>query len=57
MARLSPPLVQRFDVSYVGYYLAAASVITVIALVLAPETRHADLDDVTSAHERRAATR
>ena len=50
-------LVQKFDVSYVGYYLAAASAITVIALVLSPETRHTDLDTVTSARERRAATR
>ena len=48
-------LVQKFDVSYVGYYLAAASAITVIALVLSPETRHTDLDTVTSARERRAA--
>ena len=47
-------LVQRFDVSYVGYYLAAASAITVIALGLSPETRHTDLDTVTSARERRA---
>ncbi|MCV7523636.1 MHS family MFS transporter [Micrococcus luteus] len=47
-------LVQRFDVSYVGYYLAAASAITVIALALSPETRHTDLDTVTSARERRA---
>ena len=48
-------LVQKFDVSYVGYYLAAASAITVIALALSPETRHTDLDTVTSARERRAA--
>lgn len=47
-------LVQKFDVSYVGYYLAAASVITMIALALSPETRHADLHTVSSAKERRA---
>ena len=39
----------------IGYYLAAASAITVIALALSPETRHTDLDTVTSARERRAA--
>lgn len=50
-------LVQRFDVSFVGYYLAAASLITLVALALAPETRHADLHTVTSARERRAAAR
>ncbi|WP_298711438.1 MFS transporter [Micrococcus sp. 2A] len=48
-------LVQKFDVSYVGYYLAAASLITMVALALSPETRHADLDTVSSARERRAA--
>ena len=48
-------LVQRFDVSFVGYYLAAASLITLVALALSPETRHADLHTVTSARERRAA--
>ena len=50
-------LVQRFDVSFVGYYLAAASLITLVALALSPETRHADLHTVTSARERRAAAR
>ncbi|MCV7504114.1 MHS family MFS transporter [Micrococcus luteus] len=48
-------LVKGFGVSYVGYYLAAASVVTLIALALTPETRHADLHQVTSARERRAA--
>ncbi len=50
-------LVANFSVAHVGYYLAAASLLTLIALFLAPETRHADLADVTSARERRAATR
>ncbi|GAA3783707.1 MFS transporter [Micrococcus endophyticus] len=49
-------LVKEYGVTYVGYYLAAASVITMIALALAPETRHTDLDGVTSARERRAAS-
>ena len=48
-------LVENFSVAHVGYYLAAASLITVVALVLSPETRHTDLDTVTSARERRAA--
>ncbi|XNZ00595.1 MFS transporter [Micrococcus luteus] len=50
-------LVTNFSVAYVGYYLAGASLLTLIALALAPETRHADLDSVTSARERRAAGR
>ena len=48
-------LVTTFDVAYVGYYLAAASLLTLIALFLAPETKHADLHEVTSARERRSA--
>ena len=31
-------LVQHYSVAHVGYYLAAMSVLTIIALVLAPET-------------------
>ena len=48
-------LVQTYDVAYVGYYLAAASVVTMAALALSPETRHTDLHEVSSAKERRAA--
>ena len=50
-------LVTEFDVAAVGWYLAAASTITLVALVLTPETRHADLSGVTSARERRADER
>ncbi|WP_368389644.1 MFS transporter [Micrococcus sp.] len=50
-------LVQRFDVAWVGYYLAAASLVTLAALALTPETRHTDLHTVSSARERRAAAR
>ena len=40
-------LVQSFDVSYVGYYLSAAAVLTTLALILAPETKTRNLDEVT----------
>ena len=50
-------LVKEFGVATVGWYLAIASVITMAALALSPETRHADLHEVTSARERRAAAR
>lgn len=36
-------LMGAFDVSYVGYYLAAASVITFIFLALSPETKYRSL--------------
>src|SRR5699024_2693908 len=44
-------LMGAFDVSYVGYYLAAASAITLIFLALSPETEyrslaHFDVDEV-----------
>ncbi|MFC7403001.1 MFS transporter [Citricoccus sp. GCM10030269] len=37
-------LVQNYSVAHVGYYLAFASVLTLVALVLAPETRTKSLD-------------
>lgn len=39
-------LMGAFDVSYVGYYLAAASVITFIFLALSPETKYRSLSDL-----------
>ncbi|MDY6054832.1 MFS transporter [Micrococcus sp.] len=50
-------LVTEHGVGSVGWYLAAASVVSLVAIALSPETRHADLDAVTSARERRAARR
>ncbi|MDO5633332.1 MAG: MFS transporter [Micrococcus sp.] len=47
-------LVSEFGVATVGFYLAIASAITMVALAASPETKHADLDTVTSAKERRA---
>lgn len=38
-------LMGAFDVSYVGYYLAAASLVTVIFLALSPETKYRSLAD------------
>src|SRR5699024_12754864 len=38
-------LMGNFDVSYVGYYLAGASVITLIFLALSPETKYRSLAD------------
>ena len=37
-------LVQNYSVAHVGYYLAFASVLTLVALVLAPETKTKSLD-------------
>ncbi|GAA4283789.1 MFS transporter [Brevibacterium daeguense] len=37
-------LVQSYSVAHVGYYLAFASVLTLIALVLSPETKSKSLD-------------
>src|SRR5699024_6669833 len=39
-------LMGEFDVYYVGYYLAAASVITLIFLALSPETKYRSLSDL-----------
>lgn len=39
-------LMGAFDVSYVGYYLAAASVVTLIFLALSPETKYRSLTDL-----------
>lgn len=38
-------LMGNYDVSYVGYYLAAAAVITLIFLALSPETKYRSLSD------------
>jgi len=38
-------LMANFDVSYVGYYLAGASAITLIFLALSPETKYRSLAD------------
>ena len=38
-------LMGTFDVAYVGYYLAAASAITLIFLALSPETKYRSLAD------------
>lgn len=38
-------LMGSFDVSYVGYYLAAAAVVTFIFLALSPETKYRSLSD------------
>ncbi|MGO1182774.1 MAG: MFS transporter [Micrococcaceae bacterium] len=45
-------LVQSFSVSYVGYYLSAAAVLTTIALILAPETKTRNLDEVTFSRQK-----
>ena len=39
-------LVQSFSVAHVGYYLSFASALTLIALVIAPETKSKSLDTV-----------
>ena len=39
-------LMANFDVSYVGFYLAAASVITLIFLALSPETKYRSLSNL-----------
>lgn len=38
-------LMGTFDVSYVGYYLAIAAAITLVALALSPETKYRSLSD------------
>ena len=42
-------LVKEFSVAHVGYYLAAASVLTLVALWLSPETRTRSLDSASRA--------
>src|SRR5690625_1304846 len=39
-------LMGEFDVSYVGYYLAAASVVTLVFLALSPETKYRSLSNL-----------
>ena len=39
-------LMGNYDVSYVGYYLAAASAITLIFLALSPETKYRSLSNL-----------
>ncbi len=49
-------LMANYDVSYVGYYLAAASVITLIFLALSPETKYRSLTNLDEDEIQRTPT-